>query len=236
LVSEKQGQAQYRFNKQGKQMKMRKTFITLVYFVVGIMWAAAASANSVGYRDLDGNKKNGVEAFFNGSITFHVIFKDASDCSSASGEFGSYQDCHFNTSKPIVANTQNLVGVNYGGLKTWDEASEWAANLNIGGVSGWKLGSPDNAWCCNYDWKSIWWEGEELGPDTALAGGIAEAFIGGTPSMPKTEKLFAYAYHDGDVGTAPAVPLPATFPLMLSALGALGVVTRRRPGCSSGTN
>lgn len=212
-------------------MKTRIAFQTLIYFVVCVLWVAAASANSVpGYRDLDGNKKNGVEAYFDGSITYHVIFQDASECSSASGEFGSYQDCHFNTSKPIVANNQNLVGVNFGGLKTWDEASEWAANLVIGSVSGWKLGSPNMAWCCNYDWKSLWWEGEEVDPNYAIAGGIAEAFIGGTPSMPKTEKLFAYAYHDGDVGTAPAVPLPATLPLMLSALGALGVVTRRSRG------
>jgi hypothetical protein len=36
--------------------------------------------------------------------------------------------------------------------------------------------------------------------------------------------------YEGDVGTAPAVPLPATLPLMLTALGALGVITRRRPG------
>lgn len=100
---------------------MARAVIAVVAGVVLSVPAAQAAAVSgqgtwettLKGRDLDGNALNGFEAFYDTSL--NITWLADANLARTSGYDAD------------------------GGWMSWDEASEWVAQLNIGGVTGWRL-------------------------------------------------------------------------------------------------
>ncbi|MEE9421516.1 MAG: VPLPA-CTERM sorting domain-containing protein [Gammaproteobacteria bacterium] len=162
------------------------------------------------------------------------------------------------------------------GRMTWVSANAWAASLNVGGSSGWRLpttlvddpsctggsvqGQPDGFDCSGSEMGHLFYTelsgiagntvSSSMDADLSLFTNIQDSspattsyfssteyspdtlsawrFRFGTGSQferPKTDELFAWAVHDGDIS---AVPVPAAVWLFGSGLLGLVGVARRK--------
>lgn len=148
-----------------------------------------------------------------------------------------------------------LRDANQNGNWDWVTAKSWASGLTVGAYGGWRLPLSDTS-CITYDCTAsemghLWYEelgNPARGPMTN-AGNFRNLQSAGYWSSSdystryawhfstsdgyqgpflKTYAQYALAVRPGDV--LAAVPEPETFALMLSGLGVLGFVARRRKG------
>ena len=154
------------------------------------------------------------------------------------------------------SNYAKTSGYDADGVMNWDAANTWAGSLNIDGVTGWRLPGGPMEWenirtsemgnlyynvlggvfgrylefwhnanydlFSNVDPGSSYWSGVEF--DSGHAWTFS--FFSGNwfDAVPKSVNNFGWAVHSGDVSSV-AVPPPAL--LLISALGALGLMRRR---------
>jgi hypothetical protein len=142
------------------------------------------------------------------------------------------------------------------GSVSWSEANNWANNLTVGNVTGWRLSMADSCigWNCtssemghlwytelgntahsltntgnfqNMFVQNYWTAGPELGnPD---AGWVFRDYDGLQGIGHAADRQDAMAVHAGDVGSAVTpVPEPETYAMLLAGLGLVGAVARRR--------
>jgi hypothetical protein len=110
------------------------------------------------------------------------------------------------------------------GAGSWDNANDWAASLNVEGMSTFSHGLFSNL-TDTADWSST-----DYAPDDTRAWSFK--FVNGLQGIsPKDRNLLAIAVDDGAFGTAlvtATVPVPAAVWLFGSALGLLAWLRRRR--------
>lgn len=189
---------------------------------------------------MDGNAKNGFEAYYDSSLNITWL-KDAGGLNSTA---------------------------------SWDDAQAWVSNLNIAGVSGWRLPAYLGTGGPNYNFQGGSNAGYRPNPVTSElahlyyitlgnAGypssgygvkntaefdniasyyywlndsyGRSEAWLfstegGNQGTDRKVLKFYAWAVHAGDVGTpyASAVPEPSSLALFAAGLGLMMTVSRRK--------
>jgi hypothetical protein len=139
------------------------------------------------------------------------------------------------------------------GPLSWANANTWASNLNIGGVTGWRLPTMTVATPTQNssemrslffstlgnnspfgvknkgDFQNLQSYDYWLGTEYAISPSVAWSFntdIGNQLAYGKSTQLDALAVHSGDV-MAP-VPEPETYAMMLAGLALIGAIGRRR--------
>ena len=150
-----------------------------------------------------------------------------------------------------------LANANMNGLMDWSAANSWAAGLDINGVTGWTLPTTADTSCVGfctgsemgylfYDvlggtagnslsntgpfsnvQSSVYWSATEYAPFTYDAW-LFDFYDGFQGSVYKTDGLYAWAVHAGDVGAPTSAPEPGALALMLVGLGLVGFAARRR--------
>ena len=150
------------------------------------------------------------------------------------------------------ANAAKTSGYDADGLMNWTDANNWAAGLNISGVSGWRLASSDTCYeynCTGSEMGNLfynvlgnttsltntgpfsnirlgnYWTATEYAPDTNYAE-VIHLYNGRQSIAGKISGYSSWAVHTGDVS---AVPVPAAVWLFCSGLfGLIGIAKRKK--------
>lgn len=165
----------------------------------------------------------------------------------------AYYDDVANLTWLADANAAQTSGYDADGLMTWQAANDWAAQLNVGGVSGWRLADTDPA-ISGYNQtgsemgdlfynalgntagsltntgpfsnvqSNYYWSATEYAPNTNYAWTFY-MYNGSQSAYFKDNSFVGWAVQSGDVS---AVPVPAAAWLFGSGLLGLVGVARRK--------
>ncbi len=155
------------------------------------------------------------------------------------------------------ANYAQTSGYDADGLMTWQAANDWAAQLTVGGLSGWRLANPDATCfgqnCTNSEMGNlfyntlgnpagslintgpfsnvqshIYWSSTQYAPAPSKAWSFFMA-DGSQNVIAASVDYYGWAVQSGDVGLlTSAVPVPAAVWLFGSGLLGLAGVARRK--------